>query len=104
MNVYVLPTGERMNPRYPQAAPFYDKGQTAYVLFKMNDSRTRPTRIMTSHGLLAALKIGVEAQVYGGQPEKFLGRYKVVGIHHFESGEMVGDVPDLNSILHCVVK
>lgn len=97
-------TGERMNPLYPQAARFYDRSQTAYVLFKLSDNRTRPTRILTSIGPLADVKIGTTLELIHDQDGKRLGEYQVVGIHDFGSDEQIGDVPDLNNILHCVVK
>jgi len=104
-SMYVLTShGETMNPAYPQGATYFDDGQTAYVLFKLNDNRTRPTRVMTSFGPIAGVKLSSELDLYDDQSGKWLGRYRVDGIHHFATGELAGVVPDRNDIKHCVVK
>lgn len=92
-----------MNPRYPFAAVYYDKGQTAYVLNKLNETRTRPTRVITSFGPLYGVKIGTELALDHDQDSSWLGDYEVVGIHHFESGETAGNVIDFK-LRHSVVK
>lgn len=97
-----LPVGESINPRYPQSGTYYDEGQTAYVLFKTSEARTRPTRVYTSYGDLG-LKIGSVIDLYHDQTGAQLGTYRVSGIHHFGSGEMAGEVPDIR-IKHCVAK
>ena len=101
--VSVLPTGESMNPRFPREASYFDEAQTAYVLFKLSDNRTRPTRVVTSFGPLQGWTLGSEHELYHDQTNAYLGRYKVVGVHHFASNEHAGDVPDIK-IKHCVVK
>lgn len=101
--VAALPTGETMNPLKPQGATYYDAGQTAYVLFKVNESRTRPTRVFTSFGNFPDWKIGTLVHLQHDQTNAYLGEYRVSGIHHFATGEMAGDVPDLK-IKHCVAK
>lgn len=97
-----LPTGESINPLHPQGATYYDPGQTAYVLFKRNEARTRPTRVFTTFGSLG-WKLGTVAHLQHDQTGAYLGEYEVVGVHDFASGEMAGNVPDLR-IKHCVAK
>lgn len=101
--VAALPTGESMNPRNPQSAVYFDTKQTAYILYKVNEARTRPTRVFTSIGLIEGWKIGTQVHLKHDQTFAYLGEYKVVGIYDFASGESVGDVPDYK-IKHCVAK
>lgn len=101
--VAALPTGESINPLYPQGATYYDPGQTAYVLFKRNEARTRPTRVFTSFGNFPEWRLGTVVHMQHDQTGAYLGEYEIVGIHHFGSGEMAGDVPDIK-IKHCVAK
>lgn len=104
MNAYTdyaaLPTGTSMNPSSPETAEYYDEGQTAYILFK--DGRTRPTRVYTSFGGFAVV-IGDFMTLYHDQTGAALGRYEVVGIKHFASGESAGTIPN-SKIKHCVAK
>lgn len=102
-NIDVLPTGVTMNPRDPRTAAFYDQKQTAYVLNKTSEHRTRPTRVMTSHGPLAGMKLNSSLRLFHDQTGEELGEYEVVGIHDFWSGETVGNVLDFK-LKHCVVK
>lgn len=97
----VLPVGESINPRRPQTATYFDLDQTAYVMFKLNDARTRPTRVLTSFG--AMWKLDEVVELFHDQTGAQLGTYKVVGIHDFRSGEMAGNVPD-SKIKHAVLK
>lgn len=99
----VLPTAETLNPLFPADSVYYDVGQTAYVLFKTSDARTRPTRVLTSFGALSDWHVGKEVDLSHDQTGRLLGRYRVVGVHHFASGERVGDVPNMK-LKHCVAK
>jgi hypothetical protein len=101
--VAVLPTGTTMSPLLPVGATYYDVAQTAYVLFKLNEARTRPTRVMTSFGNITHWKLGTEIVLEHDQTQVVLGRYRIDGIHHFASGERAGEVPNLK-LKHCVVK
>lgn len=101
--VSALPTGESMNPLKPQGATYYDPGQTAYVMFKVSEARTRPTRVFTSFGNFPDWKIGTLVHFMHDQTGAYLGEYRVSGIHHFATGEMAGDVPDIK-IKHSVAK
>src|SRR5688500_114161 len=81
---YVLPTGEKMNPAFPRDAEYYapENDQTAYVLFREDDSRTRPTRVVTGFGGFdSSWGIGARYNVYHDQNGRFLGLYRVVGVH-----------------------
>lgn len=99
----VLPTGETLNPRYPQGSPYYEKDLVVYVMFKTTDARTRPTRVLTSWGPLAGWTLGTLHDLYHDQTGAQLGRYRVVGVKDFASGEQAGDVPDYK-IKHSVFK
>ncbi len=100
----VLPTGENINPAKPAGAPYYAPDLVAYVMFKLNEQRTRPTRVLTSAGLLGPdWMLDMEHMLYHDQTGAQLGTYKVVGIHDFASGETAGDVPDIK-MSHSVFK
>lgn len=101
--VAVLPVGESMNPLNPAGATYFDKDQVAYVLFKTSDKRTRPTRVVTSFGLVPGWKIGTELVLEHDQTQYYMGDYQIVGIHDFASGEWAGDVPNYK-IKHAVLK
>jgi hypothetical protein len=102
-SVAALPTGETMNPLIPSGARYFDQRQMAYVLFKVNEARTRPTRIFTSFGRIDGWKIGTHIHLEHEQTQRYLGEYEIVGVHDFMSGEMAGDVPDIK-LKHCVAK
>ena len=101
--VAALPTGESINPASPLSAPYYDPSLTAYVLFKVSDVRTRPTRVFTSAGVIKGWKIGTHVHMQHDQTLAYMGEYEVVGIYDFASGEKVGSIPDFK-IRHCVAK
>lgn len=101
--IAVLPTGTSMNPANPAGATYFSPDLTAYVLFKKNEARTRPTRVVTSYGSLDGWRIGTLVHLEHDQTQAYLGEYQVVGIHHFLSGEWAGAIPDIK-IKHCVVK
>jgi len=100
----VLPTGASINPTQLAASAFYFKEMVAYVLFKQNESRTRPTRVLTSYGSLG-WKVGDVKYLQHDQTGAYLGEYMVSGIAYGDpdAGMSVGDVPSI-SIKHCVVK
>jgi len=101
--VAALPTGTSMNPLHPETAEYFDKDQTAYVMFKVSEQRTRPTRVFTSFGNFPDWKIGTLVHFQHDQTGAYLGEYRVSGIHVYANGEMAGDVPD-SKIKHCVAK
>lgn len=98
----VLPTGETMNPQRPEADTYFNVDQTAYVLFKLNEERTRPTRVVTSYGRMD-WAIGSVVELAHDQTRTWLGAYRVTGIRDFATGQTWGIVPDMR-IKHCVVK
>lgn len=99
----VLPVGTTLNPRYPQGSTYYDPSLVVYVMFKTSDTRTRPTRVLTSSGPLVGWTLGSEHDLYHDQTGAQMGRYKVVGVKDFKSGEQAGDIPDFK-IKHAVFK
>lgn len=101
--VAALPTGESMNPTAPQSATYFDPGQTAYILFKVNEARTRPTRIFTSFGHTPEWKIGTILHLHHDQTGAYLGEYRISGIVDYGTMETAGEVPNLK-IKHCVAK
>jgi hypothetical protein len=103
--VAVLPTGHSVSPRELTTSTFWNPDWVAYVLFKQNDARTRPTRVLTSHGALG-WKIGDVKHLAHDQTGAYLGEYKVVGIAYADTSKgapMTGDVPTIR-IKHCVAK
>lgn len=108
----VLPVGESIDPTTLDQSQYWDIEWVAYVLFKRNESRTRPTRVLTSHGPLTFvpsigvrrdLKLGDVIHLEHDQTQAYLGEYEVVGIHREDNGAVVGDVPSIR-IKHCVAK
>ncbi len=98
-----LPTGESMNPFYPKDATYYDPSLIAYVLYKQNEVRTKPTRVFTSAGPITEWKLGTVIHLEHDQTGQYMGEYRITGIHHFASGERAGIVPNFK-IKHCVAK
>lgn len=101
----VLPTGQSLNARDPDPTKhaYYDPKQVVYVMYKISERRTRPTRNVTSYGPIDGWRIGTTVYLMHDQTHAMLGEYKVVGVKDFATGEEAGDVPDL-SIKHAVVK
>lgn len=91
-----------MNPRHPEAAEFYHPEQTALVLFKTSEARTRPTRVITTFGK-SSWKLDDVIHLAHDQSGAYMGAYRVVGVHHFATHEMAGLVPDAK-IKHQVLK
>ena len=100
--VAALPTGETLNP-LTGVGTYFDLDQTAYVLFKVNEARTRPTRVFTSFGSIDGWKLGTVIHLHHDQTGAYLGEYRITGIHNFRTLERAGDVPDMK-IKHCVAK
>lgn len=99
---YVLPTGEKINPANPSGATYYDADQTAFVLFKIDDDRIAPSRVVTSFGGPSGHQIGDQWIIRHDQTNAYLGTYQVVGIHDF-GNTVEGWVPD-RKISHSVFK
>jgi hypothetical protein len=91
---FVLPTPTWLNPAAPETGEFYDPRQVAFVLFKMNENRTRPTRVVTSFGGYDASQVGDVWELRHDQTDAYLGDYKVVGIVDFTTGAKHGEVPN----------
>ncbi len=72
-----------------------DPGSTFYVMYKLSEARTRPTRVLISRsGPRPGWRIGTHFDLYHGTTGNSLGEYMVVGILDSDSGELTGDVPD----------
>jgi len=99
---YVLPTGERMNPRHPETAVYYDQRQVAYILQRIDVPRTKPSRCLTSFGELH-WNVGDKISAFHDQTSARLGDYEIVGIATFDGRFMIGNVPDI-SLQHSVCK
>ena len=100
--VAALPTGTTMNPLTGDG-DYFDQDQIAYVLFKVNEARTRPTRVFTSSGSIDGWKLGTIIHLHHDQTGAYLGEYRITGIHAYRTNEMAGDVPNMR-IKHCVAK
>lgn len=105
---YVSLTGHSVSPRHLEQSAYFDRAWVGYVLYKLDDSRTRPTRLLTSHGGYTTrdghqVALGDKFYVYNQQNRALLGVYQVVGITRADNGAWVGDVPPLK-LKHCVAK
>lgn len=101
---YILPTGSKINPSNPKGAEYYDEGQVAFIMRRLDKPRTRPTRVFTSFGGLGEeWAIGTKHSCRHDQTNAFLGDYEVVGTVVFKTGEKQGDVPNLK-MSHAVFK
>ncbi len=112
--VHLLPTHESIDPTKLDQSQYWDIQWVAYVLFKTSEARTRPTRVITSHGPLRArdpqapsgfrdLKLDDEIVAYDDQTGKWMGTYRVAGISREDTGARIGQVPSIK-IKHQVVK
>jgi hypothetical protein len=101
--IAVLPTGETLNPAAPQGAVYYDPTLVAYILWKREDNRSRPTRVLTSSGLIAGWKLETVLELYHDQTGAQLGSYRIVGIVDFTTGEWAGNRIDF-ALKHSVLK
>ena len=115
-SITVRPTGESIDPTKLDQSQYWDIAWVAYVLDKTSEQRTRPTRVITSHGPLHAreanpvtgskfrdLMLGDEIKVWGDEKGDWLGDYRVVGIAREDTGAVIGNVPAIR-IKHQVVK
>lgn len=103
--IAVLPTGSTLNPAFPNTADYYSDDLIAFVLWKLEDNRSRPTRVLTGAGPGNGYgwKLDTVLELYHDQTGAQLGTYRVVGIHDFASGEKVGNVIDF-ALKHSVLK
>ena len=101
--IAALPTGTTLNPATPHTAEYYDRDLVAYVLWKLEDNRSRPTRVLTGYGLQPDWKLETVLELYHDQTGAQLGSYRIVGIVDFASGEKVGNVIDF-ALKHSVLK
>lgn len=109
--VAIRATGNSLNPHHLEESPYFGNTWVAYVLFKQGEARTRPTRIVTSHGGLGLrvngtfryARVGDFMTLVDDQTSRYLGEYLVVGISRADNGAKVGDLPRIK-IKHSVAK
>ena len=101
-NVSVHPMGGRLNlARHHVAEDEDQSAHVGYVLYKLSDARSRPTRVMTSDRPIAQWRLGSTLRLYDKATGSLLGKYKIVGARDATVDENAGDVPDRNDILWC---
>lgn len=66
----------------------------AYVLYKTNNERTRPTRIMFTDKPEDGWRMGSTVALYKSSTSEHLGEYMIVGVKHGPTGESAGELPD----------
>lgn len=97
----VLPTGERMNPRSPESAVYFDADQTAYIVRSLDAEK--PSRVITSFGSPLGWNVGSVQSLRHDQTWASLGQVEVVGVIEYASGFSAGEVPN-RSLAHSVFK
>lgn len=75
----------------------------AYVLYKTNEERSRPTRILFTSAPVEGWRMGSVVTLYQGGSMNELGTYMVVAVFHGPTGENAGGVPD-RKIKACLVR
>lgn len=107
-DVFVQPDTRRsgagyVNPSRMRAHPEFDERWVCYVLFKTSEARTRPTRVLVTHGALRhlggeldglALKLGDVIKIRDERTRIVLGVYSISAIVRADTGQSIGDVPD----------
>lgn len=93
--VAALPVGESINPAAPDRSHYaFGQGMVGYVLFKVNEARTRPTRVLTGYGD-CGWRIGDMIHLHHDQTGAYMGEYRVHGIVDFDTMETAGEVPSI---------
>lgn len=100
----ILPTDSSINLKKPDGNWLYDSwtengkkpagAGSALVMFKLNDNRTRPTRVVMTAGSASHYKLGQEMHFAHDQTGAYMGGYKIVGIKDFTTGMELGEIPD----------
>lgn len=94
--VAALPVGESINPANPDRSHYaFGQGMIGYVLFKLDDNRTRPTRVLTGYGAVPGWTVGQAIHLHHDQTGAYMGHYKIVGVVDFDTMETAGDVPNI---------
>lgn len=99
-HLYLLPTGESMNPTSPEHHFCYDDNSSAVIL------RTPKGRLIvaTTYGnAIEDTNIGERVAVTSDQSRRDLGVHTVIGIRDFASGAVKGEVPN-RKMTHKVYK
>lgn len=95
----LLPTGEKINPRHPEGARYYDAGQTAIIV----DMGGGKLRCLTSFGDLDHWPVDSRHEIHHDQTRRRLGNGRVVGKVSFRDGVALGNVPN-RALPHWVFK
>lgn len=95
----LLPTGEKMNPSKPQDAYYYDERQVAVIV----KSEKGTYRVLTTFGSGMNFVLGYKMSIRHDQTWNRLGVFTIVGAVSYETGEVIGDVPNKN-LTHWVFK
>ena len=66
----------------------------AYVLFKLSEKRTRPSRLMFRSQPVDDWKLGTTFWLQKSGSMENLGEYMIVGLMEAQSGEYAGQIPD----------
>lgn len=94
--VAVLPVQQSLNPASPDRAHHaFGQGMVGYVLWKINDNRTRPTRVITSYGAVEGWTVGQAIHLQHDQTGAYMGHYRIYGVVDFDTMEAAGTVPDI---------
>ncbi len=96
--VVIKPAGVGVNPSLMTGS----SSDTLYVLYKLDDKRTRPTRVVSTKSPSKKWKIGTVFHVQQHATLKYLGKYMVVGVIDCSTGDSAGEIPD-RKIMHSVV-
>jgi len=102
---YILPTGTKIDFANPEAAEYFDSDQIAYVMTRVDESRSKPSRVFTSFGEYDELwAVGSKHICKHDQTGRQLGIYEVTGVMVFKTGATLGVVPTKGKANHCVFK
>ncbi len=94
--VAALPVGESLNPVNPDRTHYaFGQGLVGYILWKVNETRTRPTRILTGYGTIPEWTIDTRIHLHHDQTNAYMGEYRIAGVVDFDTMETAGDVPDI---------
>lgn len=65
-----------------------------YVLFKLSETRTRPSRVMFRSQPVETWRLGTTIWLQKAGTMENLGEYMIVGLMEAQSGEYAGQIPD----------
>lgn len=85
-----------VNPMSFAGAPAggWSQDTVMYVMFKRDEARSRPTRVLTSALGPTGWKLDDVMRAYHAASGLFLGEYVITGISRVDNGARIGNVPD----------